>query len=349
MATLVVAGAAVAVVAAPTALAAQPACSVSNVRTHKDYAGLQAAVDAAKAADTLEVKGTCGGSTSIGKGLTLKGVSNRAFPGAPTLDGNQGGRVLDLTAGSTTIRNLAITNGLTSGSGGGIFVRAAADAAVFDSQIRRNTAGSNNFGGGVEVAGGSLLLVRSSVNSNAAGSSAGIDMDGATVSLVESEVLGNTATHAPSASGDGCLFGGVIYACAAGIWNFHGTLSLSDSDVASNGGAYRGGGMRTDIAVAGGSVVDGVTYLAGSSTIRDNSASDSGGGIWARARQAGVPVDPSPAFRAADGSPSYVDPLTGATLPAWTGGLSGNAPDQCAALGFSTFMLGTHTCGAGFS
>jgi len=107
--------------------------------------------------------------------------------------------------------------------------------------------------------------------------------------------------------------------------------------------------MRTDITVASGSVVDGVTYLAGSSTIQNNAVSDSGGGIWARARQTGVPVDPSAAFRVAGGSESYTGPLTGATLPAWTGGLSGNTPDQCAALGFSTFMLGTHTCGAGFS
>src|SRR5215217_1493321 len=80
---------------------------------------------------------------------------------------------------------------------------------------------------------------------------------------------------------------------------------------------YRGGGMRTDITVASGSVVDGVTYLAGSSTIQNNAVSDSGGGIWARARQTGVPVDPSAAFRVAGGSESYTGPLTGATLPAW--------------------------------
>ena len=36
---------------------ARPSCAISNAKTHKDYSSLQSAVDAAKAGNTLEVKG----------------------------------------------------------------------------------------------------------------------------------------------------------------------------------------------------------------------------------------------------------------------------------------------------
>ncbi len=346
------------VVSTPTAVGAQPSCAVSNTRNHKGYSSLQDAVTAAKAGDTLEVKGTCVGNTTVDRDVTLSGVSNNAFPGTPTLDGNQAGRVLDITAGTTTIRNLVITHGRTTGPGGGIWIEAGASAAVFDSVVRNNTAGSDTFGGGIDVDGTSLLVVRSSVTGNSAGGSGGIDMDFSTVSLVSSSVTGNAATHAPSTTGDGCAFSGTIYACSGGIWNFHGVLSLTNSTVSSNTSAYRAGGLRTDSTVSSGVVTDGITYLAGSTTFASNAAASAadggqGGGIWARARIAGTTtaVDPSPAFRVAGGSTTYTDPLTGATLPAWTGSLSGNTPDQCFAAGVtpSTLTLGTHTCGSIFS
>ena len=51
----------------PAAVGAPPSCVISNDRNHKGYDLLQKAVDAAKAGDTLEIKGTCVGSTpSIG-------------------------------------------------------------------------------------------------------------------------------------------------------------------------------------------------------------------------------------------------------------------------------------------
>ena len=88
------------VVLAPTAVGAQPSCAVSNTRNHKGYSSLQDAVAAAKAGDTLEVKGSCVGNTTLDRDVTLSGVSNKAFPGAPTLDGNQTGRVLTINGGT---------------------------------------------------------------------------------------------------------------------------------------------------------------------------------------------------------------------------------------------------------
>jgi hypothetical protein len=340
-------------VLAPTAVGKPPPCQTKNERTGIEYKGaspLVTAIGAAQPGDTISVWGTCAGNFALAMDLTLQGRGKNA-----TLDGNQTGRVLDISAGTTTIRNLAITNGRTDGPGGGIWIELGASAALFDSVVRNNTAGSDTFGGGIDVDGTSLLLVRSAVTGNSAGGSGGIDMDFSTVSLVSSSVTGNAATHAPSTTPDGCAFSGTIYACSGGIWNFHSVLSLTDSTVSSNTSAYRAGGLRTDSTVSSGVVTDGITYLAGSTTFASNAAANAadggqGGGIWARARQAGVNVDPSPAFRVAGGSTFYTDPLTGATLPAWTGSLSLNTPDQCFAAGPSSVLtLGTHTCGATFS
>jgi hypothetical protein len=330
-------------VLAPRALAGPPPCQTKNVRTGVEYKGTSAlatAISAAASGDTVSVWGTCVGNFVVAKQLTLQGKGNSA-----TVDGNQSGRVLDITAGTATIRDLVITNGRTGSAGGGIRIHSNGAAVLVDTVVRGNTAGSTNFGGGIEIVGGSLRLVRSAVTGNNAGSSGGIDMDSSTVSMVRSSVTGNAATRAPSTASDGCAFADVVYACAGGIWNFHGTLSLTDSTVASNTSAYRGGGLRTDSRVAGGNATDGITLLAGSTTIASNAAGDQGGGIWARARQAGVSVDPSVGFRVANGGASYTDPLTGSTLPAWTGSLFGNTPDQC----FPALTLGPHTCGPTFN
>jgi len=67
------------VLLAPAAVGAAPSCAVSNARTHKGYSSLQTAVDAVKAGDTLEVKGTCVGNTSVGKTVTLKASPTRPF------------------------------------------------------------------------------------------------------------------------------------------------------------------------------------------------------------------------------------------------------------------------------
>src|SRR5436190_19954821 len=104
IATLVIA-AWIVVGAPPSAVAKPPSCAVSNQGNHKDYGSLQAAVNAATAGATLKVKGTCIGTTSIDRDITLGGV------GEATLDANAQGRVLTIASGTTTIRGLTITNG----------------------------------------------------------------------------------------------------------------------------------------------------------------------------------------------------------------------------------------------
>jgi hypothetical protein len=54
-------------------------------------------VDAASAGDTLRGRGTCVGTTTISKNLTVDGQANPAF-GSPTLDGGGSGPVVSVRA-----------------------------------------------------------------------------------------------------------------------------------------------------------------------------------------------------------------------------------------------------------
>jgi hypothetical protein len=178
------------------------------------------------------------------------------------------------------------------------------------------------------------------VSGNSAGSSGGIDMFRAKATLVNSTVTGNHATRAPSADPDGCGFGDplVLYACAGGIWNYQGTLALVNSSVSGNTAAFRGGGIASYVRFVSGNPVSGLTLLSGTTSIASNTAGDQGGGIWANTAISSTTIGGV----AADGTATYKDPITGSTLPAWTGSVSGNAPDQCS----PALTIRSATCGA---
>jgi hypothetical protein len=292
------------VIFAPAAVSAAPSCAVSNARTDKGYSSLQAAVNAAKPRDTLEVTGRCVGSTTVAKDITIKG---EAGPGFPTLDGGRVGTVVHITRGTTTLEGLKIMNGVANVEsvegngccvGGGIAVSGdRAAARLVDSLVTGNSA--TVFGGGIDVDDGTLTLVDSTVTENTAWSSGGIDSDFGTITLIGSTVSGNTAAGGTTCQGLG--------SCAGGIWNFGGRLTLIDSTVSGNTATRRGGGIVNQTPAGGPAAV---LTLSGTTTITDNHAfSDPtvnlGGGIWIRG---------------------------GAAVTAtadWTGSISGNTPDQC--------------------
>jgi hypothetical protein len=299
-----------------------PSCAISNARNHKDYSSLQNAVDAAKAGDTLEVKGNCVGNTSVAKNITLKGITNKPFPGPPTLDGGGTGTVLHITNGTTTVNGLTIRNGVADVAsvegngccvGGGIAVSGdTAGARLVDSLVTGNSAGV--FGGGVDVDDGALTLVNSTVTGNTSDSSGGIDSDFGTITLIGSTVSNNTASGGTACQGLG--------SCAGGIWNFGGTLTLIDSTVSGNTATRRGGGIVNQTPTGGPAAV---LTLSGTAAITDNHAiSDSsvnlGGGIWIRGR------------------------ATVSATADWTGSVSENTPDQCSptvTIGGTSTICGT--------
>src|SRR6266508_3709450 len=231
------------VVLAPAGAAAPPACAVSNARTHTNYNSLQAAVDAAKPRDTLEVTGRCVGSTTVTKDMTIKG---EAGPGIPTLDGGGAGTVVHITRGTTTIEGLKITNGVANVEsvegngccvGGGIAVSGKkAGAVVVDSLVTGNSA--TVFGGGIDVDDGTLTLVDSTVSENTAWSSGGIDSDFGTITLIGSTVSANTATRRGGGIVNQTPTGG-----PAAVLTLSGTTTITDNHAFSDPTVNLGGGI----------------------------------------------------------------------------------------------------------
>src|SRR5262245_6688165 len=91
-----------------TASAAPASCEVDNSTTLAAYTSLQSAIDAASPGDTLEVKGTCVGTSTVTKNLRIKGGS----PKVSILDARDAGTTLTVNASvSATIQRVTIQGG----------------------------------------------------------------------------------------------------------------------------------------------------------------------------------------------------------------------------------------------
>lgn len=258
--------------------AGRPACLVSNERTGFGARSLQVGIDAAAPDDTLVVKGSCVGSSTITESLTLKGVSNRAF-GPAILDGGDAGQVLHIRVnGTVTIIGLTITNG-TAFAGGGIEIEPTGTVTLIESTVTGNTA---TEGGGIFNFGSALTLVDSVVSANSASSGGGIAATRASVTLDgTSSVDHNTATS----SG-----GGIVNVTSEAV-TLNNRSSVHDNIAGEGGGIYNGdasttlndaGSIYDNTAVSGGGVYNfkGWVALSGTSSIRSNTASGNGGGVF---------------------------------------------------------------------
>jgi Right handed beta helix region len=259
---------AVLVTAAWLVQAASPAgrrsCVVSNERTGLGSRSLQEAVDASVAGDTLFVKGTCVGNSTIDKDLTLTGVDNKAF-GLPTLDGSGfDDSVLVISGGVTaTVSNITIANGDASaiagvrysGFGGGI--RNFGSLTLAHSTVTGSTSSSQP--NAIAQLGASLTLTDSSVSGNEAG---GIWTHFGSVTLVRSTINDNTDL------------------AIDGLWA--GPTTLTDSTVSGNGGGI--GCDECQRVTLNHSVVSGnqgAGLAGGSFTVNDSIVSDNTGpGIY---------------------------------------------------------------------
>jgi predicted outer membrane repeat protein len=259
----------------------RPTCLVFNKRTGLGSRSLQAAIDAAVGGDTLLVMGTCVGTSTAAKDLTIRGRGNPAF-GVATLDGDHLGSVLSVTGGVTVaISRLIVTNG--NGVNGGGIANSGGSTVVLRRSIVTGNTGQN--GGGISNSGNSTFVVQNSVvDRNTAGTSGGgiFSENGSTLTLKNSIVSRNVA-RVPG----GGIFsfnggGGVVTLTnslvirnsaelGGGIAFIFGTVSLIDSIVIGNTASRNGGGVFDTV---------GTFSLVGSSIVIANTAGLDGGGIY---------------------------------------------------------------------
>jgi hypothetical protein len=307
-------------VLAPTAGAASSPCRVTNLTTQQVYVGtgsnLQTAIGQATSGTTLRIRGICVGTFSIGKSLTLIGRPTAAFP-SPTLDGNDAGTVLRVSAGPVVIHDLAITGGYAesgggidnrelgvvlltgsssvwgndtvSGHGGGIYNEGSLDLRG-SSAVRANNAGK---GGGIYNAGGGTVRLHGSSsvsqNLNVFFEGGGIYNEGKLVLNDRSSISGNEAIIDYGDGGGIANFGKVTMNDRSSVW---GNVTGDDSggETSGGGGIINGGTlvMRNHSTVRRNSVLPtsdggGITNLGtlvmrGAASVRGNAVTDADGG-----------------------------------------------------------------------
>jgi PA domain len=332
-----------------TASAAPASCEVDNSTTFATYTSLQAAIDAATAGNTLEVKGTCVGTYIVTKNLTITGGS----PKVSILDAEGAGSTLTVNPSvSVTVKRLTIFQGFsllnshfvfgaqnvswvnvggaqlppTSGTDAYVFIGRAcngdpllADPAGKVALIRRGDCFFSDKAANAAAAGATAAVIANRIG-------AGGFPQAQLVHAVTIPVVGisDSAGTAMGASGtltwtDWTQNGFYTQGCGGGGICNNGTLALVDSVVNQGVGTAGGGVLQRS----------GTLTLAGSTSFSSNRGTF-GGGIG----------HPGGTVNAADGTSTYTDPISGARLPAWTGSFTDNFIGNC----YPAIMLGSFSC-----
>ncbi|WP_129593326.1 hypothetical protein [Streptomyces sp. C] len=212
----------VAFATAAAALATAAPASAATTVVNCPAQNLQTAIDNAASGDTLLVRGTCTGTFTIGKSLTLAGSSGA------TLNGNNAGRTLTVN-GPTTVRvtltGLTLTGGAGVGLGGGLFNNGAT-VTLRSSTVRNNT--STEEGGGIGSL-GTTTLDGSTVRDNTSKYGGGIANGPGVLTVFWSTVRGNTATQ---------WGGGLLVAGQARVVGSTITANTAQGGPLSGGGIY---------------------------------------------------------------------------------------------------------------
>lgn len=277
LALLITVGVPGTMLATTAAAAAASPCSVTNTTTGVTFTNLQKAITRAAAGKTLRITGTCVGSFTVRKPLTLrKGAS------AAILKGN-GSTVLTVSGSRVTLIGLRITGGRASvcpGNpdwvcGGGI--ANTGTLVVVDSTVTGNVAAGGStrsaLGGGIyNDAVATLTLTGSTVSGNTASSSlfeadgAGIDNEGV-LRLIRSTVSGNRSISS-------------VHGYGGGIFDYqNNSLVVSSSTISGNTIEAPGNAQGGGIFIESGSVAVTNSTIAGN-VVSGGDDHGRGGGIY---------------------------------------------------------------------
>jgi hypothetical protein len=237
---------------------------------------LQAAINAAPRGAILDISGRCVGSFTIGKNLTLKGISNAVLDGGGSRT-VASGTTLTVTAGKVRLSGLLVTGGFPEGGAGGVLNESSLT-------LSHVTVSGNEADTGGILNDGTLTLQRSVVTRNGNGGGPGGIWNLGAAAIDHSTV---------SFNGESGIVNGMYFSGSPA-----GTLSVADSTVSNNGSDGFGGGIdnesgsvmviRSTIANnavyddGGGGIANrrGDTLTVVESTISGNVTDEGGGGIW---------------------------------------------------------------------
>jgi hypothetical protein len=199
---------------------------------------------------------------SDAKSITIEGASR----GPTVVNAGAAGSVLSVGADTppVTVIGLELTKGAapsSTGIGGGVNA-GGGDVTIIDCTITDNTA---HDGGGIGDSGGKVVVRSSTITGNtAAYTGGGISDTGGSVTVADSDISGNSVS------------GGL----GGGIYEEDASLTVRNSTITGNlaaqtlPGSGSGGGIALD------SSSGPVTATVLGSTLADNQAIVSGGGVW---------------------------------------------------------------------
>ncbi len=236
---------------------------------------------------TVDVSGTNEGTIALDAGLAVS--SHIVIEGAGFSVNGGGNQIFSVTAGSLTLNDLTMTNGFSTGNGGGISVTGA--ALTLNNSAVRNS-GARGFGGGIYALDSDVTLMDSAISGNATAASAEDyppvevveddeetddgDSDGDAQTASDDQVVESQTDNTdqvepteepeeealPDAAG---TYGGGLYFAGESS-----SLVVDRSGVDGNSSPEAGGGIY----IASGSAAISNTTISG------NSASVDGGGIY---------------------------------------------------------------------
>ena len=210
------------------------------------------------------------------------------------LDGDASGTVLELKAygqANIFVEGVTLSNGLSTYSGGGLYVTTDGNITLTNNAITGNSA--DGWGGGINVnlySGEKLTLTNNTITNNAAGKGGGgvKAYEGTTTTLTNNTITGNSAgIEGGGLSAESCdrltLTGNTIANNTAdkgggvNVYLSHdGTLSLTTNTITNNSTNL------TDYGYGGGLNVSSCdTATLTNNTITKNSAATNGGGVFA--------------------------------------------------------------------
>ncbi|WP_178119528.1 Ig-like domain-containing protein [Pseudomonas sp. SCB32] len=206
--------------------------------------------------------------------LKIDGDLNHDGVADVTISGNHASRVMAVGVSVTgvEITGLTLTQGVTGGGGGGLYVSSGSSLTLRDSVISNNT-DTGGGGGGLYATASTVTVINSTISGNTSNTFGGgirvVSNNGA-LNLINSTVSGNTTTGT-GAHGGGLQFGGS---------NPLVIINSTFSGNAALGASSFGGGIR---------ITSGTAFLY-NVTVVGNAATSTGGGINASGSETFVNV-----------------------------------------------------------